>query len=314
MKSLYNQASLFVLMNLAVVSAACAQNDNESGHDGFVETMGVLHDIDDFRFHTKHPLFDNVEGRAHEYLQSVVDEFLACVDGHYRLDTADPKNPDKISKQEFFNAQGKSVGVVGYDKKGDLERIGFDNYDSFVHNLARYVEQAGHETKILRNDEINVDEIKALHPEAIIISPGPKTPKDAGICIELVKKLGSTIPILGVCLGHQVIGEAMDGITIRHEPTHGKSTKIHHNRHDLFEGLPNPLTVGRYHSLIIQTPHPELEITAVDEQDTPMAIQHTIFPLFGVQFHPESILTPEGLQIIQNFSDIVKQWNKEKAA
>jgi anthranilate synthase/aminodeoxychorismate synthase-like glutamine amidotransferase len=191
-----------------------------------------------------------------------------------------------------------------------------DNYDSFVHNLARYIALSGAEYEVMRNDTITVDEIKKLKPEGIILSPGPCTPSEAGICIETVKQLGSIIPIFGVCLGHQAIGEAYGGKTLQSEtPIHGKASKITHHEKRLFEGIPSPLEVGRYHSLITELDEGNrLEVTATLDDDTIMAMQHKTHPVYGVQFHPESILTQNGLKIVQNFVQIARDWNKQEAA
>ena len=189
-----------------------------------------------------------------------------------------------------------------------------DNYDSFVHNLARYLALAGVEYEVVRNDAITVDEIKKRKFKGIILSPGPCTPEDAGICIETVKHLGNTTPILGVCLGHQAIGEAYGGKTIQDEkPTHGKASQIEHNKDALFKGLPNPLNVGRYHSLITElSDNSELEVTASLDDTIIMAMQHKNHPVYGVQFHPESILTEGGLDIMKNFVTLAQQWNAKK--
>jgi len=191
-----------------------------------------------------------------------------------------------------------------------------DNYDSFVHNLARYVELAGAKYEVVRNDEITIEDIKSLNPEGIILSPGPCTPSEAGICIDAVKTFGKTTPILGVCLGHQAIGEAYGGETLQsNQPIHGKSSTITHSEEGLFEGIPSPLKVGRYHSLITQLDDASrLEVTARLNDDTIMAMQHKSHPVYGVQFHPESILTEDGLKIMQNFIQIARDWNKESAA
>ena len=195
-----------------------------------------------------------------------------------------------------------------------------DNYDSFVHNLARYVELAGAqgtmECEVVRNDTITINEIKNLKPEGIILSPGPCTPAEAGICIEAVKEFGNTTPILGVCLGHQAIGEAYAGETIQSDtPIHGKSSTITHNGAGIFKNVENPLQVGRYHSLITKLDAANrLEVTATLDDDTIMAVQHKSHPVYGVQFHPESILTKDGLKIVQNFVDIARDWNTREAA
>ncbi len=178
-----------------------------------------------------------------------------------------------------------------------------DNYDSFVHNLARYVNMLGLEYVVWRNDKITIDEVINLKPSAIIISPGPCSPKDAGICVELVKKLGKSTPILGVCLGHQAICEAYGGQTVyAAKPTHGKASMIEHGGSALFLNLPNPMSVGRYHSLIGDVSQADdLNITSVNQMGEVMSVQHKNFPVFGVQFHPESVLTPDGIEIIKNF-------------
>ena len=191
-----------------------------------------------------------------------------------------------------------------------------DNYDSFVHNLARYFEMTGVSTQIIRNDAITIDEIKELKPEALILSPGPCTPKEAGICVEAVKTLGPTLPMLGVCLGHQAIGEAYGAITLRADtPIHGKATAITHNQQGLFAGLPSPLNVGRYHSLIVQ---PSKTCPLITDAQTGsgeiMALSHPAHPVYGVQFHPESVLTEHGQPLVQNFVDLAQSWYKLKAS
>jgi len=189
-----------------------------------------------------------------------------------------------------------------------------DNYDSFVHNLARYFTLSGAECLILRNDEKTVSEIAELSPEAIVISPGPCAPKDSGICIDLIRELSAHTPIFGVCLGHQCIAEAYGGQTVRAEkPVHGQSSYITHSGKGLFDGLKPVLKVGRYHSLIsdIAADSP-LKITAQTEDGIAMAIEHETHPVYGVQFHPESILTDEGLPLIGNFLKMAAAWNAQK--
>ncbi len=190
-----------------------------------------------------------------------------------------------------------------------------DNYDSFVYNLARYVEQAGGKCKIVRNDALSIKAIKAMNPDGIILSPGPCTPDKAGICTELVKKLGSSVPILGVCLGHQCINEAYGGKTIRAEtPVHGKAATILHKEEDIFDGLPNPMQGGRYHSLVsVLAEDSPLLVTAKTTDDNIMAIKHKTHPVFGVQFHPESILTEHGLSLIENYTKIAVHWSKTRS-
>lgn len=179
-----------------------------------------------------------------------------------------------------------------------------DNYDSFVYNLARYVGELGYERFVKRNDKISLDEIILLNPSHIIISPGPYAPEQAGISMDVIRYFGSHIPILGVCLGHQAIGQVYGGIITRAKnPMHGKSSLIIHDERNIFKGLENPLRVARYHSLIVSEENlpQELSIIARDEAGEIMALQHNDFPVFGVQFHPESVLTQGGYQLLQNF-------------
>ncbi len=179
-----------------------------------------------------------------------------------------------------------------------------DNHDSFVYNLDRYLKQLGQATLVVRSDAITLDAILRLDLDAIVISPGPKAPDDAGCSMEVVRRLSNQIPILGVCLGHQAIGQAFGGKIVRaNQPMHGKSSMIEHNDSRLFQNIPNPFQVGRYHSLVID---PEalpdnLKVTAWTPDQTIMAIEHTSMPVFGVQFHPESILTEDGYQLLTNF-------------
>ena len=179
-----------------------------------------------------------------------------------------------------------------------------DNYDSFVFNLSRYVVELGYETAVFRNDKITIADIKQMAPSHIIISPGPCSPNEAGISLELITTFMKTIPILGVCLGHQAIAQACGGKVVRAQyPKHGKSDKISHNGKGIFRNLPNPLTVARYHSLIVENDSlPEvLKVTATTDKNEIMAIEHQIYPLVGVQFHPESVLTEHGHTILRHF-------------
>lgn len=179
-----------------------------------------------------------------------------------------------------------------------------DNFDSFVHNLARYVGELGFERRIIRTDEISVEKALALQPEAIILSPGPCGPDKAGISVPLVKEAASQgIPLLGVCLGHQAIASAFGGRIIRApKPVHGKPSRIHHEGGDIFAGIPSPFIAGRYHSLIAELPDGgPLRETARTEDGVPMALAHKNLPIFGVQFHPESILTEHGYELLANF-------------
>ena len=179
-----------------------------------------------------------------------------------------------------------------------------DNYDSFTYNLVHYIGELGNEVIVRRNDEVSLEDIAALNPNKIVISPGPCTPKEAGISIDLIK--ASSVPILGVCLGHQSIGAAFGGTIIKApEIFHGKLSEITHNNKGLFKGIDNPYSVVRYHSLIIEKDSlpDELQITSVlkDNPDIIMAVQHKERPIYGVQFHPESIETDFGKKLIQNF-------------
>ncbi len=179
-----------------------------------------------------------------------------------------------------------------------------DNYDSFVHNLARYFERLGQATRVVRNTEIDARGVAALCPAAVILSPGPCTPRQAGCSLEVVRALHAELPMLGVCLGHQAIAEAFGGRLERaNVPMHGRASSIRHNGCGVFAGLPNPLIGGRYHSLAVaEAALPEcLEITARSEDGTIMAIQHTALPIVGLQFHPESILTENGFALLANF-------------
>ncbi len=179
-----------------------------------------------------------------------------------------------------------------------------DNYDSFVHNLARYFVQLGQDTVVRRNDAISLEGVRQLAPAAIILSPGPCTPDEAGICREIVAELAGSFPILGVCLGHQAIVAALGGRVIRAgKPMHGRASAITHRSEGLFDGLPSPFQVGRYHSLIVEadTLPESLQIDATAADGTIMAVSHREWPLYGVQFHPESVLTEYGYRLLANF-------------
>ncbi|HEX4414592.1 MAG TPA: aminodeoxychorismate/anthranilate synthase component II [Lacipirellulaceae bacterium] len=179
-----------------------------------------------------------------------------------------------------------------------------DNYDSFVHNLARYFERLGQTTLVVRNDAIDVEGVRKAGAEAVVLSPGPCTPHEAGVSLEMVRSLYRELPILGVCLGHQVIAEAF-GATVGRAPlpVHGQASTLRHNDSGLFTGIPQPLKVGRYHSLIVEpsTLPSELLPTAWTDDRILMAFEHTTLPVYGVQFHPESILTEHGYEILANF-------------
>jgi len=179
-----------------------------------------------------------------------------------------------------------------------------DNYDSFVHNLARYLSRLGQETVVLRNDAVTVAEVRAKRPDAIILSPGPCSPTEAGCSLAVVRELYREVPILGVCLGHQAIAAALGGAIVRAaEPRHGRASTVNHDGTGIFAGLPPRFAVGRYHSLIVAEaglPR-ELQITARTEDGVIMALAHRDYPVAGVQFHPESILTEYGYEILANF-------------
>lgn len=179
-----------------------------------------------------------------------------------------------------------------------------DNYDSFTYNLVQYLGELGVEQTVVRNDAVSIDEIKEIKPDAIVISPGPCTPKEAGISVDVIKRLHKGVPILGVCLGHQSIGEAFGGKVVRAEKIyHGKTSPIFHNNGELFKRIPSPFTATRYHSLIVEKESlpKELEVTAWTEDGTIMGLKHRAYPTYGVQFHPESIATHHGKEILANF-------------
>jgi anthranilate synthase/aminodeoxychorismate synthase-like glutamine amidotransferase len=179
-----------------------------------------------------------------------------------------------------------------------------DNYDSFVHNLARYLRQLGQWTVVARNDAIDVARIARHPPRAIVLSPGPCGPEQAGCCLDLVRAVWERVPLLGVCLGHQVIAAAF-GATVRraHEPMHGRASPIFHHGTGLFHGLPDPFPAARYHSLVVDEPTlpVQLPVTARTADGTVMAIEHDRYPVFGWQFHPESVLTPHGYRLLAAF-------------
>jgi anthranilate synthase/aminodeoxychorismate synthase-like glutamine amidotransferase len=179
-----------------------------------------------------------------------------------------------------------------------------DNYDSFVYNLVQYLGELGQEPVVYRNDRITVDQARALGPVRIVISPGPCTPREAGVSKEIIAEFAGKVPILGVCLGHQCIGEVFGGEVVRADRLmHGKTSMIYHTQRELFDGLPNPFEATRYHSLIVKRENlPQcLEIIAETEEKEIMGLKHKRYPVWGVQFHPESILTRDGKKLLQNF-------------
>ncbi|MCD8152430.1 MAG: aminodeoxychorismate/anthranilate synthase component II [Clostridiales bacterium] len=179
-----------------------------------------------------------------------------------------------------------------------------DNYDSFTYNLYQFMGIFADDIRVVRNDKITIDEIRAMQPEKIVLSPGPKDPKEAGICMDLVRAFYDKVPILGICLGHQCIGEALGGtVSYAKNLLHGKQSVIRHSGTGIFEGVPSPLKVARYHSLAVQSEGlPDcLEISAQTEDGEIMAIRHREYPVYGMQFHPESIYTEHGKKILENF-------------
>ena len=192
-----------------------------------------------------------------------------------------------------------------------------DNYDSFTYNLVHYVGELGAEPIVFRNDKITLDEIERLAPGGILLSPGPKTPSEAGICLAVIDRFSPTMPIMGVCLGHQAIGQAMGGDVVRApQLMHGKTSRIEHTAKGIFRGLNSGFEATRYHSLIIkpETLPAALEVTAWTDDGLIMGVQHKERPLFGVQFHPESIASENGKAILQNFLSISSDFNRRKAA
>jgi anthranilate synthase component II len=178
-----------------------------------------------------------------------------------------------------------------------------DNYDSFTYNLVQYLGELGATVKVLRNDQTTLDEIRGLNPDRIVISPGPGEPEDGGISNDVIRELGSEIPILGVCLGHQCIGHVYGGnVTRAPRLMHGKTSPVYHGNDGLFNGVPSPFQATRYHSLIVEEPLPEcLQIIAFTREGEVMGVRHKEHPVVGVQFHPESILTEHGKRILLNF-------------
>ena len=185
-----------------------------------------------------------------------------------------------------------------------------DNYDSFTYNLYQYFGTFTDEIRVVRNDTVTLEEIRQMHPEKIVLSPGPKSPSEAGICMDVVKEFYKEVPILGICLGHQCIGEAFGGtVSYAKSLYHGKQSEISHDGTGIFEGIPSPMKVARYHSLAVQEDDlPEcLEVTARTADGEIMAIRHKEYPVVGLQFHPESIYTEHGKRMIENFINGAKE-------
>ncbi len=181
-----------------------------------------------------------------------------------------------------------------------------DNYDSFTFNLAQYLGELGAPPLVRRNDQITVGDIESLHPERIVISPGPGRPEDAGVSVETIRTFGARIPVLGVCLGHQAIGFAFGGAICRAPSLmHGKTSSLEHDGRGVFAGVTQPFVAGRYHSLVVSEPVPDvLEISARTADGVVMGVRHREYPIHGVQFHPESVLTGEGKKILRNFLEL----------
>ena len=192
-----------------------------------------------------------------------------------------------------------------------------DNYDSFTYNLVHFLGELGAESQVFRNDKIDLHEIAGMAPEGIVLSPGPATPNEAGICLAVIERFKATTPILGVCLGHQAIGQAMGGKVIRApELMHGKTSRINHTGKGLFRGLNSGFEATRYHSLIVERDSlpADLEITASSDDGLIMGMQHRSYPLHGVQFHPESIASENGHALLQNFLNLSRDFGLRKAA
>jgi anthranilate synthase component 2 len=192
-----------------------------------------------------------------------------------------------------------------------------DNYDSFTFNLVHYLGGLGAQTTVWRNDKITADAVLAADPDAIVLSPGPCTPNEAGICLDLIKKAAGTVPILGVCLGHQAIGQAFGGEVVRAPvPVHGKLSEISHGGQGVFRGINGPFRATRYHSLVVDRatlPH-ELEVTAETSDHLVMGLAHASLPIHGVQFHPESIASEHGHLMLKNFLALATEWNADRRA
>ena len=191
-----------------------------------------------------------------------------------------------------------------------------DNYDSFTFNLVHYLGELGAQVVVHRNDKISAKDVIAADPDAIVLSPGPRTPNDAGICLDLIRQAAPTVPIFGVCLGHQAIGQAFGGEVVRAPiPVHGKLSQVHHGGEGVFRGINGPFRATRYHSLVVERPRlpDQLAVTAETDDRLIMGLAHKRFPVHGVQFHPESIASEHGYLILKNFLDVAAAWNKTAA-
>lgn len=199
-----------------------------------------------------------------------------------------------------------------------LHLLLIDNYDSFTYNLVQYFGSLGCELTVWRNDAFTLDDVRQLAPDGIVVSPGPCTPLEAGLSVDVVRELGPQYPLLGVCLGHQSIGQAFGARVERaRRPVHGKTSAVRHGGEDLFAGLPEEVRVTRYHSLLVRDLPPELQATAWasdPEEEVVMALRHREYPIYGVQFHPESVETQEGLRMLDNFLTLVRERQARGAA
>ena len=190
-----------------------------------------------------------------------------------------------------------------------------DNYDSFTYNLVQYLGDLGEDLMVFRNDKVTLDKIARMNPSLLVISPGPGGPLDAGISCSAIRKFAGKIPILGVCLGHQAIGAVFGGkVVLADRLMHGKTSPVYHDNGGVFRGLPNPMEAGRYHSLVIarRSLPPELKLTAWTEEGEVMGVRHAEYPVEGVQFHPESVLTPAGKDLLANMLVLARQWRSRR--
>ncbi len=190
-----------------------------------------------------------------------------------------------------------------------------DNYDSFTYNLVQYLGDLGEDLMVFRNDKVTLDKIARMNPSLLVVSPGPGGPLDAGISCAAIRKFAGEIPILGVCLGHQAIGQVFGGkVVLADRLMHGKTSPVYHDNAGVFRGLPNPLEAGRYHSLVIarRSLPPELKLTAWTEEGEVMGVRHAEYPVEGVQFHPESVLTPAGKDLLANMLVLARQWRSRR--
>ncbi len=220
--------------------------------------------------------------------------------------------PEAPFRQRPHNAITREIDPDKVPTQDDPMILLIDNYDSFTFNLVHFLGDLGAECEVVRNDQITVQQALDRAPEAIVLSPGPCTPTEAGICLDLIHAASGQIPLLGVCLGHQAIGQAFGGDVIRAPaPMHGKVTPVLHGGTDIFAGLPSPFAATRYHSLVVraETFPDVLEATAHTEDGIVMGLRHRTMPIFGVQFHPESIASQHGHEILQNFLDIARGAN-----